>query len=388
MIPREEFEEEREAIRGFVRRLSARYGRAYWVERAKAGRGVEEMWHELGRAGYLGVTIPEEYGGSGLSMSRLTVLMEELANEGIPLLFLVVSTAMASICISRHGSPEQKRRYLPKLADGTEKFCFAITEPNAGSNSFRIETLARRDGDHWVIRGQKTFITGADEADHMLLVARTIPAAEARDKRQGMALFVVEPKAPGIELSRIDTQILAPERQYQVFLDEVRIPVENRVGDESLGLRVLFDALNPERIVVAAMAVGLGRFALGKAVEYAKTRRVFEVPIGAHQGLAHPMAVAKTHLELASLVTREAARVFDEGGDAGMYANMAKFAAGEAAIEAVDVAIQVHGGMGFTGEADVITLWPLVRLLRTAPVSREMILNYIAEHVLGLPRSY
>ncbi len=387
-MPIESFDEERNMIRTFVRQLTAKYGRSYWVERAKADGRVEEMWREMGLAGYLGVTIPEEHGGSGPSMSRLTVLMEELSNEGVPLLFLVVSTAMASMTIAKHGSDAQKRRYLPKLADGSEKFCFAITEPNAGSNSFRIETLATREGDQYVVNGQKTFITGADEADHMLLVARTVAADKARDKREGMALFTLDMKTSGIEIQRIDTKILAPERQYQVFFDDVRIPAENRVGMDGLGLRPLFDALNPERIVIAAMGCGIGRYALGKAVEYAKTRKVFGTSIGAHQGLAHPMAIAKTNLELASLMTHHAAAVFDAGGDAGMYANMAKYAAAEAAIEAVDAAIQVHGGMGFTGDVDVITLWPLARLMRTAPVSRELILNYIGEHVLGLPRSY
>ncbi len=380
--------EERRMISDFVRRLTVKFDRRYWVERAAGGGRLDEMWQELGRAGYLGVTVPEEYGGSGLSMARLAILMEELANRGVPLFFLVVSAAMGAIPISKYGTEEQQRRYLPKLADGSEKFCFAITEPDAGSNSFRIRTLATREGGHYVLRGQKTFITGADEADHMLVVARTIPADRVRDKRAGMSLFIVDLPSSGLELHRVDTRILAPERQFQVFFDDVRIPAGNRLGGEDEGLKVIFDALNPERIVAGAMAAGLGRFALDKAVEYAKTRQVFGVPIGAHQGLAHPMAIAKTSLELASLMTHYAAQVFDAGGDAGAYANMAKYAAAEAAINAVDVSIQVHGGMGFTGDADVITLWPLVRLLRTAPVSREMILNYIGEHVLGLPRSY
>lgn len=379
---------ERAHIQAFVERLTAKYDRRYWVERAEQGGDVTEMWQEIGRAGYLGVTVPEEYGGSGLSMVRLTLLMEELANHGVPLLFLVVSAAMACIPIAKHGTEEQKRRYLPPLAEGHERFCFAITEPDAGSNSFRIQTLARRDGDHYILRGQKTFITGVDDAQHMLVVARTTPANQVADKREGMSLFIVDTKAVGLEAQRIDTRIVAPERQFQVFFDDVRIPCENRLGEEGKALTALFDALNPERIILGAMAVGLGRFALGKAVEYAKTRKVFNVPIGAHQGLAHPMAMAKTHLELSALMTHHAAQVFDAGGEAGMYANMAKLAAAEAAIEAVDVAIQVHGGSGFTGEVDVITLWPLVRLMRTAPVSREMILNYIGEHVLGLPRSY
>lgn len=381
-------EEERGLIQTFVRQLTGKYDRRYWVERATAGKPIDELWQELGRAGYLGVTVPEDYGGSGLSMSRLAVLMEELANRGVPPLFLVVSTAMGAISIARHGTEEQKRRYLPRLADGSERFCFAITEPDAGSNSFRIRTLARRDGDGYVLNGQKVFISGVDQADHMLVVARTLPADRAADKRDGMSLFIVDTNAPGLRAVRMDTRILMPEHQFELFFDELRVPRANLVGEEGNGLRAIFDALNPERISAAAMAVGLGRFALSKAVEYARTRKVFGQPIGAHQGLAHPMAIAKTELELAALMVHKAAEVFDAGGDAGPYANMAKYAAGEAAIKTVDLAMQVHGGSGFTGEIDLITLWPLVRLMRTAPVSREMILNYIAEHVLGLPRSY
>ncbi|HTY57119.1 MAG TPA: acyl-CoA dehydrogenase family protein [Candidatus Binataceae bacterium] len=381
-------EDERDPIRSFVKRLTAKYDRRYWVDRASQGLGVDEMWRELGRAGYLGVTIPEEYGGSGVSMMRLTMLMEELSNQGVPSLFLVVSAAMGAIPIAKYGSEEQKRRYLPALADGREKFCFAITEPDAGSNSFKIRTLARRDGDHYVLSGQKVFISGADQANHMLVVARTTPADKVANKREGMSIFIVDSNAAGLERRKMDTRVLSTEAQFELFFDEVRIPAANRLGDEGAALKAMFDALNPERITVAAMSVGLGRYALNKAVAYAGTRKVFNVPIGAHQGLAHPMAIAKTNLELASLMTNHAAQVFDGGGDAGMYANMAKYAAAEAGIEAVDIAIQVHGGSGFTGETDVITLWPLVRLMRSAPVSREMILNYIGEHVLGLPRSY
>lgn len=380
--------EDVEPIRNFVRQLTAKYNRRYWVERATAGKPIDELWQALGRAGYLGVTVPEDYGGSGLSMRRLAILMEELANQGVPPLFLVVSAAMGAIPIAKYGTEEQKRRYLPALASGAEKFCFAITEPDAGSNSFRVRTLARGDGDHYVLNGQKVFISGVDQADHLLVVARTISADRVDDKREGMSLFIVDTKTPGLTANRMDTRILIPEGQFQLFFEEVRIPRANLVGEEGRGLRAIFDALNPERITAAAMAVGIGRYALDKAVEYAKTRTVFNAPIGAHQGLAHPMAIAKTELELASLMVHKAAEVFDAGGDAGMYANMAKYAAAEAAIETVDLAMQVHGGSGFTGEIDLITLWPLVRLMRTAPVSREMILNYIGEHVLGLPRSY
>ncbi len=379
---------EAELIRTFVRQLTTKYDRRYWLECTSQGKALDELWRELGRAGYLGVTVPEQYGGSGLSMSRLTILVEELANHGLPTFFIVISTAMGSVAIAKHGTEEQKRRYLTTMADGSEKFCFAITEPDAGSNSFRVRTLARRDGDNYVINGQKVFISGVDQADHMLLVARTTPADQVKDKREGMSLFIVDTKAAGLTMHRMDTRVVMPEGQFEVFFEDVRIPRGNLVGEEGKGLKAIFDALNPERISASAMATGVGRYALGKAVEYAKIRTVFNTPIGAHQGLAHPMAVAKTRLELASLMAHKAAEIFDEGGDAGMYANMAKYAAAEAAIDAVDIAMQVHGGSGFTGETDIITLWPIARLLRTAPVSREMILSYIAQHVLGLPRSY
>ncbi|MDT7944135.1 MAG: acyl-CoA dehydrogenase family protein [Dehalococcoidia bacterium] len=383
--------EEVAQVRAAARALARRYGRAYWLEKAQHGEAPEELWQDLAQGGYLGLTIPEEYGGAGCHLELLAALIEELSADGLPLFMLVLSTAMAHLVLARHGTPQQKATHFPALLRGESRFCFAITEPDAGSNSFNIRTLARREGDSFVISGQKVFISGVDHADHMLVVARTSPREEVADKRQGMGMFIVGTKAEGLQAVAMDTRILITERQFQVFLDRVTVPASALVGEESKGLDVLFDALNPERITVAAMAVGLGRYALAKAVDYARRRVVFNVPIGAHQGLAHPLAMVATELELAGLMARHAARLFDAGVDrrtVGIYANMAKYAAAEAAIRAVDTAIQVHGGAGFTGEADVITIWPLVRLFRTAPVSREMILNYIAEHHLGLPRSY
>jgi alkylation response protein AidB-like acyl-CoA dehydrogenase len=383
--------EEVAQVRAAARALARRYGRAYWLEKAQHGEAPEELWQDLAQGGYLGLTIPEEYGGAGCHLELLAALIEELSADGLPLFMLVLSTAMAHLVLARHGTPQQKAAHFPALLRGESRFCFAITEPDAGSNSFNIRTLARREGDSFVISGQKVFISGVDHADHMLVVARTSPREEVADKRQGMGMFIVGTKAEGLQAVAMDTRILITERQFQVFLDRVTVPASALVGEESKGLDVLFDALNPERITVAAMAVGLGRYALAKAVDYARRRVVFNVPIGAHQGLAHPLAMVATELELAGLMARHAARLFDAGVDrrtVGIYANMAKYAAAEAAIRAVDTAIQVHGGAGFTGEADVITIWPLVRLFRTAPVSREMILNYIAEHHLGLPRSY
>ncbi|MBX6377221.1 MAG: acyl-CoA/acyl-ACP dehydrogenase [Clostridia bacterium] len=370
--------------------VAAKYGRGYWLEHAQRHTFPEEMWRELGELGYIGLTVPQEYGGAGMGMFEMALLMERLAEHGVPLLLLVVGPGLSLLPIVRHGSEEQKRRYLPAAASGEKKFCFAITEPDAGTNTYRIRTLARRQGDAYVINGQKVFISGADVADYMLLVARTTPFEEVAggNQREGLSLFVVDLKTPGITLHPLDVQIVEPERQFLVHFDNVRVPAQDLLGEEGQGFRYLFDGLNPERIMVAAMSVGLGRYVLQKAAAYARERRVFGVPIGAHQGLAHPMAVAKAHVELAALMNHKAAWTYDRGGNAGPWANMAKLAAADAALEACDVAIQVHGGNGFTRDYDLMSVWSLCRLLKTAPVSREMILNYIGEHVLALPPSY
>ncbi len=283
-----------------------------------------------------------------------------------------------------------KERYLPAVARGETRFCFALTEPTAGSNAFRITTHATRDGDDYVLNGQKMFISAADLADHLLVVARTTPFDDVEDKREGLSLLVVDRRAPGVTLQPLEMGVLHPETQFAVFFDDVRIPRGDLVGEEGKGTKYLFDALNPERISAAAVAVGLGQFVLDKAVNYAKERVVFDQPIGVHQGLQHPLALAKTNLEQAALITHYAAGLFDQGDKltAAAYANMAKLAAADAATEACDLAIEVHGGSGFSTDVDLITVWPFIRMLRTVPVSREMILNYIGEHVLGLPRSY
>jgi len=377
-------------IRDFVRQIAGKYGRDYWLAKARQGEFTHELWQELAAGGYLGMMIPEEYGGGGLGMREMAVLLEEMGHQGIPLLLPVVSNVMDALLIARHGSGALKERFLPALARGEVKLCFALTEPTAGSNSFRISTLARVDGDSYVLNGQKMFITAADHADYLLVVARTTPFEEVADKRQGISLLIVDRRAEGVTLQPLEMGVLHPETQFAVFLDDVRVPRDQLVGEEGKGSRYLFDALNPERISAATVAVGLGRFVLEKAVAYARERVVFDRPIGAHQGLQHPLALAKTRLELAALMTRYAAALFDGGDEveAAGYANMAKLAAADAATEACDLAIEVHGGSGFSTDVDLITVWPFVRMLRTVPVSREMILNYIGEHVLGLPRSY
>ncbi|GAA1562844.1 acyl-CoA dehydrogenase [Actinomadura kijaniata] len=378
--------EERRALRAAVAELASKYGVDYYVAKARAGEKTDELWNEAGRLGYLGVNVPEEYGGGGGGIGDLAAVCEELAAAGCPLLLMVVSPAICATIIARSGAEEQKKHWLPRFADGSVKMAFAITEPDAGSNAHRITTTARRDGDGWIVNGQKTFISGVDESDAVLFVART--ADQKGNLRP--SLFIVPTDAPGFTWTPIEMEIVSPEKQFVCHLDDVRLPYDALVGDEDGGLLQLFAGLNPERIMASAMGAGIGRLALGRAVNYAKDRQVFKTPIGAHQGLAHPLAQAKIELELARLMAHKAAWLYDSGDDmgAGEAANMAKYATAEAAVHCVDQAIQTHGGNGLTTEYGVGMLAGVVRLMRIAPVSREMILNFVAQHSLGLPKSY
>lgn len=377
--------EEHMVVRDAVRRICRDFGRQWFQERTRKGEKSTELWRALGRNGFIGMNVPEEFGGSGGGISELCLLCEEAAAAGTPLLLLVVSQAIGATVISAFGTEEQKKEYLPKLATGEAIMAFAITEPDAGSNTHNITTWARRDGDSYVITGTKTFISGVDEAEWILVVART--GTDERG-RAALSLFIVDADAPGLERSLIETIIQAPEKQWLLHFDSVVVGADRLLGYENQGLRAVFHGLNPERITSAAMAVGLGRYALERAAEYARQRQVWGVPIGAHQGLAHPLAECKIQLELAALMTKKAAWLFDAGKPAGEAANMAKYAAAEAAIACIDQAMQVLGGNGLTVEYGVGDLWAMARLTRTAPVSREMILNFVAKHSLGLPKSY
>jgi hypothetical protein len=379
---------EQEQLRDAVRSLARRYGHAYYVEKAKSGGHTTELWAEAGRLGYLGVNIPTEYGGGGGGITELAIVCEEFAAAGCPLLLLVVSPAIVGTILARYGTDEQRKRHLPGIATGTEKVVFAITEPEAGSNFHRLATVARRDGDDWILSGRKCFISGVDEAGHVLVVARTEDAATGKLRP---ALFLVPTDAPGLTKSKLDMEIVSPENQWMLYLDEVRLPAEALVGgDPAAGLPALFAGLNPERITVAAMGIGTARYALERATEYAGRRSVWGRPIGTHQGVAHPLAHAAIQVELAALMVAKAAARYDAGRDleAAVAANMAKYASSEAATLAVDTAIQVLGGNGMTTEYGVATLLGGVRAGRIAPVSREMILNFVAQHVLGLDKSY
>jgi alkylation response protein AidB-like acyl-CoA dehydrogenase len=378
---------EQTMLREAVGKIAADFGYEYFAAKARSGQKLTELWQAVGRAGYLGVNLPERYGGGGMGISELAIVTEELAANGCPLLLLMVSPAICGTLLARFGTPEQRERWLPGIASGELKLVFAITEPDAGSNTHRLDTTAARDGDGWRISGRKYYISGVDEADAILVVTRT--GVEEGSGRGRLSLFIVDTDAPGLERTPIELMVQAPERQFFLFFDDVRVDGDRLLGTEGDGLRQVFHGLNPERIIGAAAGNGTARYALAKAAAYANQRQVWGVPIGAHQGLAHPLAEAKIEVELARLMTQKAAWATDAGAPgAGEAANMAKYAAAEAALKAVDVAIQVHGGNGFAAEYGIAGLWWLARLLRTAPVSREMILNYVAEHSLRLPRSY
>ncbi|CAK7287770.1 acyl-CoA dehydrogenase family protein [Streptomyces misionensis] len=379
--------EEHKALRSAVSALGARYGRDYLTRTVAAGKPLTELWYEAGRLGYLGVNLPEAYGGGGGGITELAIVLEELGAAGSPLLMLVVSPAICGTVISRFGTEAQKRQWLPKLADGTGLMAFGITEPDAGSNSHRITTTARRDGTDWLLTGRKVFISGVDMADAVLIVGRT---EDARTGRLKPCLFIVPTDAPGFHKRPIDMELSAAEKQFELVLDDVRLPADALVGDEDAGLLQLFAGLNPERIMTAAFAVGMGRYALARAVEYARDRTVWKTPIGAHQAIAHPLAQAHIELETARLMMQKAAHLYDAGDDigAGEAANMAKYAAGEACVRAVDQAVHTLGGNGLTREFGLASLITAARVARIAPVSREMILNYVSHQTLGLPKSY
>jgi acyl-CoA dehydrogenase len=290
--------------------------------------------------------------------------------------------------LAKHGSEFQRRELLPAACRGDIKFCFAITEAGAGSNSMKMTTIAKQKGNRFSLNGEKTFITSADQSDYCLVVARTTPHDQVAKKTDGFTLFAVDLKKKGIDMQRIRISIPLPEEQWTLFFDDVDLGPEDIVGEIDNGFSILFDTLNPERILVAAICCGVGRFALDKAVTYASERNVFGQPIGGHQGVQHPLAKAYTNVEMASLMGRRAAWEFDNGLPAGGSSNMAKYAAAEAGVEAVDAALQAHGGSGFMEDTGIYEMYPLVRLLRTAPVNRELCLSFIGEKVMGLPRSY
>ena len=338
------------------------------------------QWDDLARAGLTALSLPEEHGGVA-GMFELVLASERLAAGGFPAAKLIIATAIAGSILSRNGSPEQRERWLPGMADGTTRFCFALTEPGAGSNSRNLRTTAVRSDGGWRVQGEKTYISALESSDAMLLVTR-MP-----EHGNGFGVFALPLPWDGIEKTRVSVEAPAFEHQWHLFLD-LELPEDALVGDPGEGAKPLFDGLNPERLVVAAHGVGVGRWCLERASRYARERVVFEVPIGAHQAVQHPLAEALIAVEGAWLLTDRAARLYDTGAQAGVESNIAKVAACDAGLLAADRALQAFGGSGFTDETMMLQRFAYMRLLRTIPVARELALNHIATSGLGLPRSY
>ena len=377
---------EQEMLQQAVAKIADGFGHAYFQQKTSEGGKQDELWNALGGAGFLGVHLPEAYGGGGMGIAELTIVCEEVAAAGCPLLLILVSPAICATLIAKFGTDDQKTRWLPPMATGELKMAFAITEPDAGSNSHNISTSATRDGDEWRLSGTKYYISGVDEADAILVVART--GTDPDTNRAYLRLFIVDSDSPDLTATHIPVEIAAPEKQFTLFFDRLPLTNDRLLGTEGDGLRQVFAGLNPERLMGAAVGCGIGRYALDKASRYARDRSVWGRPIGTHQGIAHPLAEAKVEVELARLMLAKAAWCYDNGEDPAEAANMAKYAAAEAALHALDQAIQTHGGNGLASEYGLADLWGTARLLRTAPVSREMILNFIAQHSLHLPKSY
>lgn len=378
--------EERAALRDAVATLVGRYGHDYFMRKAAAHEEPTELWKELGAAGFLGVHLSEAYGGGGGTMADLAVVVEESSTQGVPLLMMVISPAICGTIIDTHGSHELKSRWLPGIADGSLKMAFAITEPDAGSNSHEITTTAHPDGDGWRLRGQKYWTSGIDEADAVLVVTRAPEAGP--NGRHPLSLFVVPTDTEGLTWQTIPAALQQPEHQFTVFFDDVRVGPEELIGEEGNGLRQVFAGLNPERITAACISNGIARYALEKACGYARDRQVWGVPIGSHQGVAHPLAEAYIGTQLSRLMAYRAAELYDAGVDAAEASNIAKFAAADSSLRTLDQAMQAHGGNGMSLEYGLADLWFVARMLKTAPVSREMVLNFVAQRSLGLPASY
>lgn len=373
-------------VRKSVAAICQAYGPSYHQKVVEAGEPATELWNDLGRAGFLGVHLPEDVGGGGGGLSELAWVIEETGAAGVPALAAIFSAGVNGTILAQHGTDEQKERWLRGLAEGTTVSAFAITEPDAGLNTFNTSTSAVQDGDDWVITGQKYYISGIDDADWAIVVART--GTDEASGRARLTLFIVDTDAEGLQLQPLPTMLEMPEKQSTVFFDGVRVSPDRIIGEVHQGIRAAFAGINAERLLVSSLCTGVGRYALDKAVDYAKHRQVWSAPIGSHQGIAHPLAEAKIELETSRWMTAKALALYDIGRNNGEYANMAKLTGVDAGLACLDAAIQTHGGNGVAREYQLGNYWFLLRMLKIGPVSKEMILNFVAEHTLGLPKSY
>jgi len=385
-----ELTDDQQLIYKSVSELAARFDDRYWMDKDSNHEFPTEFYDTIAGGGWLGMTIPEEYGGHGLGITEATLLAEAVARCGGGM------NAASSIHMSifgmhpvvKHGSDELKARTLPRIASGDLHVCFGVTEPVAGLDTSRITTFAKREGDHYVVNGRKVWISKALESEKILLLTRTTPYDEVTKKTDGMTLFLTDLDRAHVDIRPIPKMGRNAVSSNELFIDDLRIPAEDRVGEEGKGFVYILDGLNPERMLIAAEALGIGRVALDRAVRYATDRQVFDRPIGMNQGIQFPLADSLARLDAAELMLRKATWLYDNGRSCGREANTAKYLCADAGFTAADRALQTHGGMGYAEEYSVARFFREARLMKIAPVSQEMILNFLGSHVLGLPRSY
>jgi acyl-CoA dehydrogenase len=389
-----ELTEDQELIRKSVAELAAKFDDQYWMEKDQKHEFPQEFYDAIAGGGWLGMTIPEEYGGHGLGITEATLLLEEVARAGGAM--NAATTIHLSIFgmqpVVVHGSEQLKARTLPRIVNGDLHVCFGVTEPGAGLDTSRITTFAKRShdqkGDHYVVNGRKVWISKALESEKILLLTRTTPYDQVTKKTDGMTLFLTDLDRAHVDIRPIPKMGRNAVSSNELFIDDLRVPVEDRVGEEGKGFTYIIDGLNPERMLIAAEALGIGRVALDRAVKYANERVVFNRPIGMNQGIQFPLADSLARLDAAELVLRKATWLYDKGLPCGREANMAKYLCADAGFDAADRAMQTHGGMGYSEEYNISRFFREARLMKIAPISQEMILNFLGSHVLGLPRSY
>ena len=377
-------------LRAQILKLCADFGDDYWLKIDQEARFPEEFYRTVAAAGWLGIAMPEEFGGAGLGISEATVMMQAVAESGACMsgASAIHMNIFGLNPVVVFGSPAQKQRFLPPMIEGREKACFGVTEPNTGLNTTELKTRAEKRGDRYVINGQKIWISTAQVADRILLLARTTPLDQVKRKTDGLTLFYTKLDRAKVEVRLIHKMGRHGVDSNMLFFDGLEVPDEDRIGAEGEGFRLILHGLNPERILIAGEAVGIGQAALSRATNYARTREVFGRPIGQNQGIQHPLARVWAQLEAAGLLTMKAAALYDAGRDCGAEANAAKYLAAEAGFAAAEAAVLTHGGMGYAQEYQVERYFRESMIPRIAPVSRELILSHIAEKVLGLPKSY
>jgi acyl-CoA dehydrogenase len=385
-----ELSPEHSMIRSTATEIAEQFGPEYWREMEESGEFSQEFWDELAEAGFHGLLVPEEYGGADMGLQEMGLVMETLCSEGCGMAgtwYLVLTAGMAAVGLREYGTDRQKRKYLTDIATGDRNFSIAITEPEAGTNTLNVATRAEKEGNEYVLNGQKAWITYSDIADNMILVTRTTPADDIERRTDGISLFVVDMDAHGIDVSPIEKHAINYSNSCEVFLEDVRVPEEDLLGEEGGGWWPLVDMLNPERIGFAAAGTGIGKLAAETAIDYANEREVFDQPIGSHQAVSFPITKAYARMESAALMRQKAEWLYDQGEDCGYETNVAKATAVEAGIEAVKQSMQAFGGWGYATEYDVERWWREINLTRLAPVTQQMAYNHISQQ-LGFPKSY